>query len=108
MNIKATRATFYAAFNEVRPNYFSRPALDDLFYYLESAEHEDGVEMDLDIAALCKKYAEATAGEIVKQFGIDVSKAEDELDQRYIVSDWLENAYILVGQNGDKFIYRIR
>lgn len=49
---------FRAAFAELRPDNFSRPALVALFDYLDQLEQDLGEEQELDVIAICCEWTE--------------------------------------------------
>ena len=49
---------FVDDFRSVRPNNFSYAGLKALFDYLEDFENSTGVEIELDVIALCTEFSE--------------------------------------------------
>ena len=50
--------TFTEAFRKIRPENFSYSGLQALFEYFEQMEESDGVEIELDVIAICCEYSE--------------------------------------------------
>ena len=59
-----------------RADQFSYEALVLLFDYLEYADPD----YELDVVALCCEYSEDDAGEIARQYGVDVNDADPKDD----------------------------
>lgn len=49
---------FIKAFEELRPDNFTRAGLNALFDYLEEFEADTGHEMELDVIAICCDFTE--------------------------------------------------
>lgn len=58
MKETVTESRFIQAFQALRPNNFSRPALVALFDYLDQLEQDLGEETELDVISLCCDWAE--------------------------------------------------
>lgn len=63
-----TEHDFIRAFEAVRPENFSRPALVALFDRLEDLERDTGEQYALDVIALCCEWSEMTADEVREQY----------------------------------------
>lgn len=62
---------FHNAFHSMdRGNQFSYEALEVLYNYLEQYEQDTGVEVELDVIALCCEFSESTPEEIAKDYNI--------------------------------------
>jgi hypothetical protein len=62
--------TFRRAFESLRPDNFSYQAQEALFDYLEEYEESSGVEIELDVIALCCEYTEyESLAEFQKAYG---------------------------------------
>lgn len=70
---------FTRAFESIRPENFSRPALLELFDYLEDLERDIGEEMELDVIALCCDWAEYTREEIETEYPDYYREDEEEM-----------------------------
>ena len=53
-----TTNEFIRAFNEIRPNSFSRLALRALYHYLEERNDEQGTFYYLDVVCICCDFSE--------------------------------------------------
>lgn len=81
-----------------RQTQFSYEALGLLFDYFEELDPD----YDLDVIAICCEYSEDDAGEIARQYGIDVNDADPEDDDyaekcTEIVLDYLTQNTSVVG-----------
>jgi hypothetical protein len=89
-------------------NNFSYEGLQLLFNYLEDYENDTGEQIELDIVALCCEYSEDTIENIIMQFGIDVSNAQDEADRHQIVVDYLnDNSYVIGETVSNSYLYQV-
>ena len=83
-----TESDFINAFQSIRPENFSVPALRELFRYLEELEDSIGEQTELDPIAICCDWAEYTENELVREYpdyvdvdddgDNDISALEDE------------------------------
>tara|TARA_R100001460_G_scaffold13125_7_gene29790 strand:+ start:878 stop:1198 length:321 start_codon:yes stop_codon:yes gene_type:complete len=76
MKQTVTEQTFVDAFvNMNREDNFTRPGRIALYEYLTELEEEWGIELELDVIAICCEYTEyADEDEVRKAYGLD----EDE------------------------------
>ena len=58
MKIQVTESLFRDSFLRVRPEQFSRSALNALYYYYVQIEEDTGEEMELDVVAICCEWDE--------------------------------------------------
>jgi hypothetical protein len=69
---------FIRAFEQVRPDNFSRAGLSALYDYLEQYEEDTDEQIELDVIALCCDYAEYDSlEEFQKDYGEDYESIED-------------------------------
>ena len=88
-------------------NNFSYEGLEVLFNYLEDYENDTGEQIELDIVALCCEYSEDTIENIIMQFGIDVSEADEDSEKDEIVAAYLlENTYLVGGVAPGSYLYQ--
>ena len=75
--------SFVQAFADCnRSDNFSLSGLGCLFDYLESYEQDVGVELELDVIALCCEYSEySSVQEVVENYDIQLDEEEDALEQ---------------------------
>ena len=85
-----------------RADQFSYEGLGALFDYLEDF---DGGGYDLDVIALCCDYSEDSFEDIAKAYGIELSENDDEIVNREMVRDYIDNHTIIVGETATCFIY---
>lgn len=98
---------FCNAFRDMgRNENFSYEGKKALFDFLEDLEEQTGEEYEIDVIALCCEFAESDVGELIADYGIDVSEAEDEEEKAGIVEDYLNDNTMLIGKltNGS-FVY---
>lgn len=85
MKTTVTRSDFHAAFNQVRPDQFSRDARNALFDWLSEIEQDTGEEMELDVVSICCDWTEyASAVEAAEAYGWE---ADEPTDERSDMSD---------------------
>lgn len=105
MKTTITSASFVEAFrNYGRMDNFSREGLEMLFDYFEQYEKDCGVEMELDVVAICCDFSESSIENIIQEYDIDVSEADQALDEdtkqsviREIVLEYLNDNTSVVG-----------
>ncbi len=69
---------FIRAFEQVRPDNFSRAGLSALYDYLEDYEDSTGEQIELDVIALCCEYNEyEDLAEFQEDYGDDYQSIED-------------------------------
>lgn len=104
MKTSITFSAFCDAFRDMgRNDQFSYDGKRALFDYLE--ETFEG-EYELDVIALCCDYAESSVEELVNDYNIDVSGAEDDEEMSDIVEEYLNENTCLVGKLKDgSFVY---
>lgn len=71
MHTNVNRHEFHRAFDTLRPHNFSYAALNALFDYFEQLEQDTGIDIELDVVAICCDYTEETVPGIVEQYGLD-------------------------------------
>lgn len=77
---------FVKAFEECRPNNFSRAGLFALYDYLEQLEDDIGEEIELDVIALCCEYAEYDSlQEFQRDYGEKDFKSIEDIEERTTV-----------------------
>jgi hypothetical protein len=69
---------FARAFEQVRPDNFSRAGLSALYDYLEDYEDSTGEQIELDVIALCCEYNEyEDLAEFQEDYGDDYQSIEE-------------------------------
>lgn len=97
--------SFCDAFQQCRPDNFSREGLSVLWDYFEQYEQDTGEEMELDVIAICCDFAEDTVEGIASNYSIDLDGVADE-DKAQAVMDYLcDNTWAQDLGNGS-FVYR--
>lgn len=82
MPITVTRTLSFSQFaSEFRGDQFSHDALRVLYDYLDELDYD----YELDVIALCCTYAESTAEEAIKYYGLEIEDL-DRLDK----DEWLD------------------
>jgi hypothetical protein len=105
--MKATihRHDFLRAFEDAgRGTQFSRVALFELFDYLEQLESDSGVEIELDVVAICCDYTESTYAELIEQYDIPIDSDYGESEETQIV-DWLNDRTSVVAMLDYSVVY---
>jgi len=98
---------FKRAFEQVRPDNFSREGLSVLWDYLEQYENDCSEELELDVIAICCDFSEDSWENIAKSYDfIDLSECETEEDKIEEVQKCLEENGVLVGEVEGGFVYR--
>ena len=104
--ISCDRNDFVNAFERYnRMDNFSREGLEVLFDYLEEVSGDDNLE--LDVVALCCEYNEGTIQEIIKDYNIDLSDADEDDPSSIIevVREYLQDNTSVCGETADGFVY---
>lgn len=98
---------FCNAFRDMdRNENFSYEGKKALFYFLEEMEEQTGEEYELDVIALCCEFAESSTDELIADYGIDVSEAEDDEEKAEIVEEYLQDCTAVVGKlDNGSFVY---
>ena len=79
MKITVTESMFCEQFKRIRPDNFSRAALEALFAHFEEMERDQGEEMELDVIAICCDWTEYdSALEAAEAYGFEPKASEDE------------------------------
>ena len=97
---------FRRSFELIRPDNFSREGLSVLWDYLESYEDDCGVEIELDVIAICCDFSEDYAENIAQTYDFDLSNCTDEDEIYEEVKACLEANGALVGEVPGGFVYR--
>lgn len=97
---------FQRAFEQCRPDSFSRQGLCVLFEYLEQYEEDCGEEIELDVIAICCDFSEDSWENIADNYRIDLEDCEDEDEKAEVVRQYLEDEGTLVGDVSGGFVYR--
>lgn len=91
MKMNCYESDFIRAFEEVRPENFTRPALAALFDYLREREQDFGEEYELDVIALCCEWSEyETVQEAASAYGWEAPERGDDESGDEMALDWLE------------------
>ena len=98
---------FREAFRRMnRQDQFSYEGLEVLFDYLENLSDDIGESIELDVLALCCEYYESSIDELIKNYDIDVSEAEeDEEEIKPIVEEYLQYNTSVCGETSGGFVY---
>ena len=106
-------SAFCDAFRDMdRNDNFSYAGKRALFDYLEQYEEDCGVEVELDVIALCCEYYEQDLDGIISDYsidvysyGVDVSDAMSDDEKADIVEQYLQENTCLVARIGTDFVY---
>jgi len=99
-------AEFQDAFTRLRPQNFSYEGLGVLWDYLEQYEDDCGVELELDVIAICCDFSEDGWENIAKDYDMDLSECEDDEAKAEEVKKCLEENGAFVGEVEGGFVYR--
>jgi predicted ArsR family transcriptional regulator len=98
---------FRSAFEQARPNQFSYEALETLFDHFEQYEDETGMEVELDVIAICCDFSEDSWQDIADNYSIDLSACEDDDEKAETVREYLEDEGSFVGEGANGcYVYR--
>lgn len=87
-----------------RMDQFSYEGLEVLFDYLDNLSEDTGETIELDVVALCCEYYESSIEELIKDYNIDVSNADDD-EIELIVKEYLQESTSLCGEVMGGFVY---
>ena len=87
---------FVKAFEEIRPNNFSRAGLFALYDYLEQYEEDTGKQIELDVIAICCEYAEYESLEEFQEDYGDDYQSIDEIEQVTTVIPIDDDGFIIL------------
>ena len=89
-----------------RMDQFSYEGLEVLFDYLDNLSEDTGEPIELDVIALCCDYYESSIQELIDNYNIDVSDAEEDEDEiKAIVEEYLQDNTSVCGQVAGCFVY---
>lgn len=88
-----------------RIDNFSYGGLEVLFDYLDNLSDDIGEPIELDIIALCCEYYESSIEEIINNYNIDVSDADDEDEIKTIVEEYLQDNTSVCGEVSGGFVF---
>jgi len=103
MKQTVTKDHFRFMFRQIRPDNFSYEGLGELFDYLEQIENDTGMEMELDVIAICCDFMEATPKEIAEYYNLNIANDGNEMNN---VLDFLHDATIVVGTTEHSIIFQ--
>lgn len=102
---------FRRAFETSRPDNFSHEGLGLLFDYLDDTDTGD--EYELDVIAICCDWAESPAGEIMRDYnldlddiGLDTDDDPDESDIEDALMGYLQERTQVAGSTGPTIVYQ--
>jgi len=97
---------FVSAFTEMgRYDQFSLEGLKVIYKYITDYESESGQEIELDVIAICRDFAESEPMDIARDYSIGEAAvcAENVLT---IVREYLKDKGVLLGETDSTFVYR--
>jgi hypothetical protein len=93
---------FHDAFRTMnRLENFTYEARNALFEYLEQLEEDTGVEIELDVIALCCEYSQDTWQEIADNFSIDLDGFDTDEEKLEAVKSYLEEHTTIIDSFDD-------
>ena len=87
---------FVKAFEEIRPNNFSRAGLFALYDYFEQLEEDIGNPIELDVIAICCEYSEYESLEEFQEDYGDDYQSIDEIEQVTTVIPVDDDGFIIL------------
>ena len=87
---------FARAFEQVRPDNFSRAGLSALYEYFEQLEEDIGNPIELDVIAFCCEYAEYESLEEFQEDYGDDYQSIDEIEQATTVIPIDDDGFIIL------------
>jgi hypothetical protein len=98
--------TFHNAFMRAgREAQYSYQGLRGLFDHLEQLADDTGVDMELDVVAICCDYTEGTFKVVASDYGIDISECADDDEIRETVLDYLNDETMVAWSDDDTVVY---
>ena len=87
---------FARAFEQVRPDNFSRAGLSALYEYFEQLEEDIGNPIELDVIAICCEYSEYESLEEFQEDYGDDYQSIDEIEQVTTVIPVDDSGFIIL------------
>lgn len=87
---------FIRAFEQVRPDNFSRAGLSALYEYFEQLEEDIGNPIELDVIAICCEYSEYESLEEFQEDYGDDYQSIDEIEQATTVIPVDDDGFIIL------------
>ena len=87
---------FIRAFEQVRPDNFSRAGLSALYEYFEQLEEDIGNSIELDVIAICCEYSEYESLEEFQEDYGDDYQSIDEIEQVTTVISVDDSGFIIL------------
>ena len=87
---------FIKAFEQVRPDNFSRAGLSALYDYFEQLEEDIGNPIELDVIAICCEYSEYESLEEFQEDYGDDYQSIDEIEQVTTVIPIDDDGFIIL------------
>jgi hypothetical protein len=87
---------FIRAFEQVRPDNFSRAGLSALYEYFEQLEEDIGNPIELDVIAICCEYSEYESLEEFQEDYGDDYQSIDEIEQVTTVIPIDDDGFIIL------------
>ena len=89
-----------------RYDAFGYDALKVIFEYLEEYEDSCGVEVELDVIAICCDFNVMHYSDIAANYRIDLDGCEDDEEKEQAVLDYLNDNTIVLGTCKDGIVYQ--
>lgn len=106
MKTTITMGEFVSTIQEIRPDNFSREALEALFECLEEQEDATGFDTEFDPIGICCEFTESTWQAIASDYRIEIDQNENEDEQKAQVLDYLADQGVLVSELSNSIVYR--
>lgn len=95
---------FQRAFLELRPDNFTREALELLYEYFEEIEESTGDDLEIDVIGVCCEFYEDTIEDVIAAYSYKVDVNNDDIKGQ--VLDFLADKGALVGETFKGAVYR--
>ena len=96
---------FRQAFHDCgRGDQFTYQGLEILYEALERLAEDTGEEIELDVIALCCEFAEGTAEEIARDYGIDLNDDGNELNN--VLDDLHDRTWVCGVTDNETIVYQ--
>ena len=106
MKTTVCRYTFEQAFKQAdRFEQFGYDGLSIMFDYVAEYEASTGLEVELDVIAICCEYTHDIFSDIADSYSIDLKDCEDDDDKMKVVREYLEENTQLCGETSNSFVY---
>lgn len=103
-----TSSIFIETIERIRPNNFSREALQMMFDYFEQYEDDIGTEIDFDPIGICCEYVEKYPADLVYEYKLleNISGLDQEEFIKFLKEFLMENCIFIGMTPRGSFVYQ--